>query len=145
MKFLFIILFCCTSIIFSQEKAETIRHGNFKLRIVDIESNDGVIDVALSNSRNNYESREVAFRGITLSIKDNVAEHVFENIPFGEYAIKVYHDEDNDGELDTNFLGIPSEDYGFSNNASGSFGPADYEDAKFIFAQDNMIIKISLD
>lgn len=69
----------------------------------------------------------------------------FENIPFGEYAIKVHHDEDGNNEMDTNFLGIPSEDYGFSNNASGTFGPADWEDAKFAFETDNQIHEIDLD
>jgi uncharacterized protein (DUF2141 family) len=50
-----------------------------------------------------------------------------------------------DGELDSNFLGIPTEDYGFSNNARGTFGPADYDDAKFLFEQTEMTIEISVD
>jgi uncharacterized protein (DUF2141 family) len=46
--------------------------------------------------------------------------------------------------LNSNFLGIPTEDYGFSNNASGTFGPADYDDAKFLIDQTEMTIKISV-
>ena len=66
-------------------------------------------------------------------------------MPFGEYAIKLFHDENMDGELDSNFLGIPTEDHGFSNNASGTFGPADYDDAKLIFGQTEMTMEISVD
>ena len=50
-------------------------------------------------------------------------------VPFGRYAVAVIHDEDDDGELDTNFLGMPQERYGFSNDARGTFGPPSFEDA----------------
>ena len=49
----------------------------------------------------------------------------------GRYAIRLFHDRDDDGELDTDLLGIPSEPYGFSNNAPARFGPPDFEAAAF--------------
>lgn len=49
--------------------------------------------------------------------------------PPGRYAVKAYHDADDDGELDRDLLGAPSEDYGFSRDARGTFGPPDFEDA----------------
>lgn len=54
---------------------------------------------------------------------------VFADLPAGRFAIAVFHDEDDDGELDTNFLGIPKEGVGFSRNATGSMGPASFADA----------------
>ncbi len=50
------------------------------------------------------------------------------DLPNGNYAIAVYHDANGNNKLDKNFLGIPTEKYGFSNDAMGSFGPPDYED-----------------
>jgi len=47
------------------------------------------------------------------------------------YSVSVYYDLDENGELNTGFLGIPSEPVGFSNNAKGSFGPPSFEDTKF--------------
>ena len=77
-------------------------------------------------------------------MKNNVADVTFWNIPYGEYAIKVYHDANNDDKLNKNFLGMPTEEYGFSNNARGSFGPPSWDDAKFMFnsAKDTLHITI---
>lgn len=58
---------------------------------------------------------------------------VFEKIPPGVYALSAFHDKNANGKLDTNLLSIPSEDYGASNNARGSFGPPSFEDAKFAY------------
>ena len=49
----------------------------------------------------------------------------------GTYAVAAVHDVDEDGGLDTNFLGMPREPYGFSNDARGTFGPPSFADASF--------------
>lgn len=69
------------------------------------------------------------------------AEVVFElnNLKSGTYAISAYYDQDNNNELNTNFFGIPKEQVGFSNNAKGSFGPPDFEDAAFDFSYSTAI------
>ena len=51
------------------------------------------------------------------------------------YAVSVFYDENNNGELDTGFLGIPKEKVGFSNNAKGSFGPPKYNEVAFPFLE----------
>jgi len=58
---------------------------------------------------------------------------VFESIPPGVYALSAFHDKNNNGKLDTNLLSIPTEDYGASNNARGTFGPPSFDDAKFTY------------
>jgi uncharacterized protein (DUF2141 family) len=118
--------------------------GNFIVVVVGFEHSEGTARVALSNTEEDWEKRGEAFRGLTSEIIGDSASVTFENIPFGKYGIKIHHDEDDDQEFDTNFLGIPSENYGFSNNASGLFGPADWEDAKFTFESDNQIHEIDL-
>ncbi|PZO53463.1 MAG: hypothetical protein DCF16_06595 [Alphaproteobacteria bacterium] len=55
----------------------------------------------------------------------------FENVPPGQYAIRLFHDVNGNGQLDTNPFGIPTEPFAFSNNARGRFGPASWEDAVF--------------
>lgn len=49
----------------------------------------------------------------------------------GRYAIRLFHDLNGNGKLDKNFFGIPQEPYAFSNNASGSMGPPDFDAAVF--------------
>ena len=52
-------------------------------------------------------------------------------LPPGTYGIRVMHDMNDNGKLDTNFVGIPSEPWGFSNNAAGNFGPPKWKDVSF--------------
>ncbi|MGD2045954.1 MAG: DUF2141 domain-containing protein [Gemmatimonadota bacterium] len=52
-------------------------------------------------------------------------------VPYGRYAVAAVHDADGDGRLDTNFLGMPTERYGFSNGARGTFGAPSFQDASF--------------
>ena len=54
---------------------------------------------------------------------------VFRGLPPARYAVNAFHDENGNGELDTNILGIPSEGYGFANDAKGTMGPPSFSDA----------------
>ena len=53
------------------------------------------------------------------------------SLPQGEYAVRVMHDLNGNGELDANFVGMPTEPWAFSNNAMGNFGPPKWDDVKF--------------
>jgi len=55
----------------------------------------------------------------------------FTGVAAGHYAFSVFQDVDEDGDLNTNLLTMPTEPYGFSNNARGAFGPAKFKDAAF--------------
>ena len=112
-------------------QSAAVEHGQLTVIIDGIENDQGKVLVALCNSEKDFESSGNAFRMATLDVNDKKASVTFDDLQAAEYALKVFHDENENGELDTNFLGIPSENYGFSNNARGSFGPASWEDAKF--------------
>jgi uncharacterized protein (DUF2141 family) len=58
---------------------------------------------------------------------------VFNKVHAGTYGLSAFHDQNENGKLDTNFLGMPIEDYCASNNARGVFGPPSFDDAKFTF------------
>ena len=137
------ILLILNTLSFAQTKTDVSKIGKLKLTVIGIENDEGTIAVALANSRDDYESHDTVYRAANIKIVDKIAEYIFDELPYGEYAIKVYHDEDDDGEIDLSFFGVPTEDYGFSNNASGMFGPADYDDAKFIF--DKPLLEIEID
>lgn len=65
------------------------------------------------------------------------------SIPYGDYAISVFHDENNNDKLDTKLF-IPKEGVGASNNPKLSFGPPKFGEAKFIFSKENSNIEIKL-
>jgi uncharacterized protein (DUF2141 family) len=64
-------------------------------------------------------------------IKGNRAVCVFSDVRPGVYGISAYHDENKNGKLDTNVVGMPTEDYGASRDARATFSAPSFEDAKF--------------
>lgn len=69
--------------------------------------------------------KRVAAKMVAAAVGDVVLR--FEGVAGGTYAVKVFHDENGDGDLNTGIFGIPTEGYGFSNRASGRFGPPAFE------------------
>jgi uncharacterized protein (DUF2141 family) len=64
-------------------------------------------------------------------ISGTTALCVFSRVRPGVYGLSAFHDENNNGKLDTNFVGMPTEDYCASRNARGTFGPPSFDDARF--------------
>lgn len=108
--------------------------ATISIDITEIPSIKGVVRIALFNKEEGFRDEDFALRKELFPVKGTVATFEFKDVPPGKYAVAVYHDADNNGKLDTNFFGIPTDAYGFSNNAMGTFGPPDFEDASFIVA-----------
>lgn len=69
----------------------------------------------------------------------------FAGLAAGTYAVSVLHDEDADGEMATNFIGVPTEGYGVSNNKIPSMSAPKYEDARFTLAAgEKKTLKVSV-
>ncbi len=103
----------------------------FTLVIKGYEKVEGEIRIAMFDSREKYTKDPV--HAVVLPVTSDSLIWSVENLPHGEYAIAVYHDKNTNEKLDTNLLGVPKEQYGFSNNARGRFGPAKWNNAKFRF------------
>ena len=67
---------------------------------------------------------------------DKKAIITLKDTPVGVYAVSAFHDINDNKKMDTNFLGIPKEPTGMSNNAKGFMGPPKYKDAKFKVLKD---------
>jgi len=74
-------------------------------------------------------------------IKDGIVTVTFENVEPGEYAIMALHDENGNQRMDFRENGMPLESYGTSNNVM-SFGPPNYDDAKFNVEDKNLELNI---
>jgi uncharacterized protein (DUF2141 family) len=124
------------------QEAKEVRSGELVIVISGLETDQGLLNVALMNSAETFESDSDAFRDDSVAVNDGQATVVFSDLPFGSYAAKIYHDENSNGELDTSFVGFPKEAFGFSNDAMGRFGPPSFEQAKFEFASKQQRIEI---
>ena len=80
--------------------------------------------------------------GIIEDVKTGTATYQF-TLPAGTYAIGIFVDANYNNEMDRNFFGVPKEQYGFSNNAKGSFGPPSFKDASFTI-KDDLSLRIDL-
>lgn len=112
--------------------------ANLHLDVTDIASFNGDILVVLYDSPEDYSQSNAPLASRKIPASAESVSTAFKDLPTGEYAIKLFHDENSNGELDSNMMGLPKEGYGFSNNA-GRFGPASFEEAKFSVAEDTQI------
>ena len=79
----------------------------------------GILNLEISSSKEAFES-DGDDTGVATRIQESIGRGSYQrsfDIPAGTYAIKLHIDENENGKLDTNFLGIPKEQYGTSNNA----------------------------
>lgn len=123
-------------------KNQDVNTYNITVKISGLKNSNGQLLVGLYNSEVDF--LEKGFKSLIQEISNKTGTVIFYNIPEGTYAVSFVHDENNNGEIDTNFIGIPKEDYGCSNNAKGTMGPPKWEDAKFELKGENKTIKISL-
>ena len=130
---------------FAQTSQKPASIGKLEVIISGFSSNEGDCWFAIDNSKEVYEREDTVWIGKILPIDNNQVIVVIDSLVYGEYAVRVFHDENRNGKIDTNFLGIPDEDYGYSNDASGWFGPPSWKNAKFIFNQPEMTININVD
>jgi uncharacterized protein (DUF2141 family) len=102
--------------------------ATLEVTVKNIKEPKGNIRVGLFSSekdflKNAVEGKVVKATGTEITV-------VFEDLKAGDYGLSVIHDENENGELDSNMMGIPKEGFAFGNNAMGMFGPPDFQKAK---------------
>lgn len=113
------------------------------LTISNIESLKGTIEIGVFNTSDNYLKEGAAFKNYSVDVTKETETIVIKDLPKGEYAISMYHDDNSDGKCNKNFIGIPKEAFGFSNNVIPKFSAPSYEDCKFVLNEStSMVIKL---
>ncbi|MEO0466048.1 MAG: DUF2141 domain-containing protein [Pseudomonadota bacterium] len=97
----------------------------------------GAVMIGVYAGEDDYENGG-GITGATVEITADTATVTIEGLEPGAYGLKMYHDSNGNGQMDTNPFGMPTEPYAFSNNAKGRFGPAEWDSAAFqVTAGDN--------
>jgi uncharacterized protein (DUF2141 family) len=115
----------------SEPTRETPARFPLTVQINQLRNAKGRVAVALFASAADFPNQAHALRGSLAKITDGRARVVFDAVPPGIYAVAVLHDENANAKMDFNFLGMPLEGYGFSNDASGILGPPSFQAAAF--------------
>ena len=111
--------------------------------ITGMEETEGDIRLSLYDSEEAFDQGGEAAERRMQPVTGDEVTMVIDDIPAGHYAVKLYHDADSDGVLDSNMMGMPTERYGFSNN-KGRIGPSPWAEAVFEVSKDENEISINL-
>jgi len=104
------------------------------LKVENLKNQEGQLIITLFSNSQDFLKKPVYERYVSLADQTDV-RLVLDDVPTGEYALCIVHDQNNNGDIDTNFLKIPKESYGFSHNPKSKFGPPPFDRAKFAFFQ----------
>jgi len=123
-----------------------ITRGTIRVTVLGVPNSHGDVKCALFNSEDGFpKDPSKAIQRVSGQIQNGQAVCNFIKVlPGDDYAIAVFHDENGDGVLDTNFLGIPKEAVGASNDPPSTFGPPKYEEAKFKYSGGIQPVTINL-
>ena len=129
---------------FNEKQSTT---GKIIVSVSGLKNNSGKVLLTLYNSgsASDYPTNpSKAIRKASASIVNNTASFVLDAVPYGTYAVAVFHDDNNNEAFDTNFMGLPKEGTGASRDAKGSMGPPKFEDAKFQLNTPSVSLKIKM-
>jgi uncharacterized protein (DUF2141 family) len=110
--------------------AKAFSQSTIEVTVTNIKELKGTIRVALFTQSEDFPNNKPV-KGQIVKITGKTMKVGFENVAAGIYAISVIHDENENEKLDTGFMGIPKEGFGFSNDAMGTFGPPKFKEASF--------------
>ena len=105
---------------------------NLTVQTSGFSSSQGSVYIAVYREKDEFPVFGKQFKGKIVAIDGKTTKVVFNDLPTGKYAIAAYHDKNNNKKLDKNQLGIPQENYGFSNNARRTFSAPSFEEASFM-------------
>jgi uncharacterized protein (DUF2141 family) len=115
------------------------------IEISGLRNDKGQVECALYSSADGFpKNGDKALAHAKSPISNGHAVCDFPDVKSGTYAVSAFHDENSNGKLDTNFMGIPREGVGASNNAKGHFGPPKFDAAAFRFSGGRLELKITI-
>lgn len=114
--------------------------ADLHVSIDHINSDQGMVLAQLFSGEENYKKAQ-SVENKMIQAKTGSGELLFKNLEPGEYVVRMYHDENKNQKMDRNAFGMPTEGYGFSNEAVGNMGPPKYKDMIVLIKDDDSQVK----
>ena len=130
LSFAFSLLFTMNGAAETPEESEAINPA-LEITVVNLSDSEGPVRIAIDTEETWFVKDAEPIRNYTVFRDGDQATLRIDDLEPGVYAVRLYHDEDNDGELNTNFLGIPKEPYGFSGKKTNRMRPRSFDYAQF--------------
>ena len=122
-------VFCGPFILFTSFNETKI--GEINIVIPNLKVMKGKIQIGLYNTKESFPKIGKEYKTFRVKVEDATFNYTIKNLPPGEYAIALYHDENSDGVCNSNFFGVPTESYGFSNNIKPFLSAPSFQETKF--------------
>ena len=133
-------LLLCFSLLINIVPSE---NSQLTIEIQNIEVLEGNIRIGIFNTGEKFLKEGSTFKNYIIAVNNTTETIIIDDLPKGEYAFLLYHDKNSDGKLNQNFLGIPKEPFGFSNNVKPKFAKPTFEECEF-FLEENLVLQIRL-
>ena len=124
-----------TMMIWMLVAAEAARADSLTITLTNVHKSEGTVMIQVMASEEEFNGGAAAIASVMQRAAEGAMSYQID-VPAGTYGVRIMHDVNGNGELDANFVGIPSEPWGFSNNAAGNFGPPKWDDVKFDISGD---------
>ena len=131
MKNIFLILLMFPAFGFGQ--------NTLSVEVQGVRNSQGTVNVAVYNQSNGFLEFDKVYKSDLAKANQGSTLVLLKGLPEGDYALAVFHDENGNEELDTNWLGIPKEDVGFSNAKMKTFGPPSFKECAFGLNEDSIL------
>lgn len=109
------------------------------IEVQGVKNSEGTISYAVYNKSDGFLEFEKVYRSDSTQAIEGITHLVINDLPMGNYALAVFHDENNNKVLDTNWLGMPRENVGFSNARMKTFGPPSFKECTIPLASNSEI------
>lgn len=121
-----------------------LRSGTLVVEVSNVEEPAGMVWVGLYDAPDHFLDKEKALlKGVRIQARGTLSVSLRE-LPFGRYAVAVFHDRNNNGVLDQNFLGIPKEPFAFSRPTPSRWRLPRFEEVAFTFGEEKQVLHTAL-
>jgi uncharacterized protein (DUF2141 family) len=127
--------------------AETNDTATLTVRVTGARNTKGKIWVTVFQDAQGFPddpSKAVRHQSVDIDPNTLSAQVTFKDVPQGTFAVSVLHDENGNGKMDKNFVGVPKEGYGASNNPKKKKRAPTFDEAKFSLNSSGQTIEITL-
>ena len=126
-------MICLKTLALSSLAVVAASAATLTVTVKDVRNTTGSVFIAVYDNDASFMKPPLAKAARKTNAKEGEVTFVLRDLPPGKYAVSSYHDENSNGKLDSNSLGVPTEGYGFSNDAQGNAGPPKFGQAAFDF------------
>lgn len=128
-SFLFLLM---SVVVFGQKSKLTVIIDN-------IQETKGKIFIGLYDRAESFPTPGKFLKNIAVTVKGKIVKYTFDNLDTKKYAIALYHDVNEDGKINRNFIGVPTEGYGFSRNYKPTLSAPNFDETMVELNQDKEI------